>query len=96
MCAERSYSSDLDTAYEWLSKDRALSEPEGHGEIGWFHPTSDKCSDEGTATMRMPIYPLGAVHIPHAGENYTIINIEQKNVKMAMVSMQMHYQDLAS
>jgi len=32
----------------------------------------------------MPIYPLGAVHIPHSGENYTIVNIEQKNVKMAM------------
>jgi hypothetical protein len=29
---------------------------------------------------------LGAVHIPYSGENYTIINIEPKNVKMAMVS----------
>jgi hypothetical protein len=32
----------------------------------------------------MPLYPLGAVHTPHSGDNYTIINIEPKNVKMAL------------
>jgi hypothetical protein len=90
---KRSYSSELDSAYEWLAKDRFLNEPEKHGEIRWFHPNA-AIADSGTGyddndgilVKRMPLYPLGAVHIPHSGENYTIINIEPKNVKMAMVS----------
>ena len=77
-CAQGSYSSDLDTAYEWLSSDR---------DINWFETSTqidDKHNDVGTEIKRMPLYPLGAVHIPYSGENNTIINIEQKNVKMAM------------
>ncbi len=90
---KRSYSSELDSAYEWLAKDRFLNEPEKHGEIRWFHPNAaiDDSNtgygdDDCIAVERMPLYPLGAVHIPYSGENYTIINIEPKNVKMAMVS----------
>ena len=90
---KRSYSSELDSAYEWLAKDRFLNEPEKHGEIRWFHPNAAIAgSNTGygdsdcIAVKRMPLYPLGAVHIPYSGENYTIINIEPKNVKMAMVS----------
>jgi len=92
-CYERSYSSDLDTAFEWLAKDRLINEPDRHEEIRWFHPSSsskNEAAPDGTNNIidedikRMPLYPLGAVHIPHSGENYTIINIEQKNVKMAM------------
>jgi hypothetical protein len=90
---KRSYSSELDSAYEWLAKDRFLNEPEKHGEIRWFQPNA-AIADSNTGygdndcirVDRMPLYPLGAVHIPHSGENYTIINIEPKNVKMAMVS----------
>ena len=86
--AERSYSSDLDTSYEWLSRERATNAPERHDEIRWFHQDDarEEDGDRDTDTIRMPLYPLGAVHVPHAGENYTIVNIEQKNVKMAMVS----------
>lgn len=90
---KRSYSSELDSAYEWLAKDRFLSEPEKHVEIRWFHPNAAIADDDTcyggnnyTEVKRMPLYPLGAVHIPHSGENYTIINIEPRNVKMAMVS----------
>ncbi|KAL3805514.1 hypothetical protein ACHAW5_011185 [Stephanodiscus triporus] len=89
---KRSYSSDLDSAYEWLAKDRFLNEPEKHVEIRWFHPNAAIADDDDTCyggnnytkVKRMPLYPLGAVHIPHSGENYTIINIEPRNVKMAM------------
>ena len=78
----RSYSSELDSSYEWLARDRFINEPTKHGEIRWFNPSD---TDLGNVdTQRMPLYPLGAVHTPHSGENYTIINIEPKNVKMAL------------
>lgn len=81
---ERSYSSDLDTAYEWLSY-----EPERRGKIKWFHP-DDATADENEygdddEIKKMPLYPLGAVHIPHSGENHTLVNIEKRNVRMATV-----------
>jgi len=93
LSVERSYSPDFDTAFEWLAKDRALNEPGRHGEIEWFHPSVDGAAnerrgigkdDDDGEIRRMPIYPLGAVHIPHSGENHTIVNVEQKNVKMAL------------
>lgn len=72
------YSADLDTAYEYLSKDR----------FEWFDPTDTNYiktdTDINYEVKRMPLYPLGAVHVPHSGENHTLINIEPKNVKMAM------------
>ncbi|KAL9188354.1 hypothetical protein ACHAXT_006732 [Thalassiosira profunda] len=86
LCAERSHSADLDTAYEWLAEDRVLNEPERHGIITWFDPSAISSRtdvEDGTEIVRMPLYPLGAVHMPHSGENYTIVNIEPKNVKMA-------------
>jgi hypothetical protein len=90
---ERSYSPELDSAYEWLARDRFLNEPEKNGEIRWFHPNTaipDSAAGYGEndhdVVERMPLYPLGAVHIPYSEENYTIINIEPKNVKMALVS----------
>ncbi|KAL7548634.1 hypothetical protein ACHAWF_011903 [Thalassiosira exigua] len=95
MLAERSYSSDLDTAYEWLANDRVLSEPEKHDEISWFCPSTSMHSaashvdggsgedeDDEAGIKMMPLYPLRAVHIPHSGQNFTIINIESKNVQM--------------
>lgn len=85
--ADRSYSSDLDTAHEWLAKDRVLNEPDRHEEIRWLDPTTNRgngAQTDDVKVMRMPLYPLGAVHIPHSGENHTIINIESKNVNMAM------------
>mmetsp|Transcript_30491 Transcript_30491/g.64562 ORF Transcript_30491/g.64562 Transcript_30491/m.64562 type:complete len:442 (+) Transcript_30491:70-1395(+) len=83
LCA---HSTDLDTAYEWLAKDRVLNEPERHEKISWFDPdTTDSGKDhDGTEIQRMPLYPLGAVHVPHSGENHTIINTEPQNVKMAL------------
>ena len=33
----------------------------------------------------MPLYPLGAVHIPYSLVNYTLNNIEERNVNMAKV-----------
>ena len=84
----RSYSSELDSAYEWLARDRFINGPTKHGEIRWFNPNtvnSNSDTDLGNVDIqRMPMYPLGAVHTPHSGENYTIINIEPKNVKMAL------------
>jgi hypothetical protein len=79
---KRSYSSELDSAYEWLARDRFINEPTKHGEIRWFNPNTvnSNCNTD----QRMPLYPLGAVHTPHSGDNYTIINIEPKNVKMAL------------
>ena len=85
---KRSYSSELDSAYEWLARDRFINEPTKHGEIRWFNPNTvnSNCdTDLGNVDIqRMPLYPLGAVHTPHSGDNYTIINIEPKNVKMAL------------
>ena len=88
--AERRYSSDLDTAYEWLANDRLGNEQSCGGKFKWFDPdinlAEDKDemkNDDGILDVkRMPLYPLGAVHIPYSGENHTLINIEPKNVKM--------------
>lgn len=88
--SERSYSSELDSAYEWLAESRALNDPSSSGKISWFQPDNTvRSSSERDAThvKRMPLYPLGAVHVPHSGENHTIINIEPKNVNMSMVSI---------
>ena len=84
--SERSYSSDLDSAYEWLAESRALNEPSFQGRIRWFHPDfTSTLSNNDTEIQKMPLYPLGAVHVPHSGENHTIINIDPKNVKMSVV-----------
>ena len=78
---KKTYSADLDTAYEFLAKDR----------LEWFDPTDTNYiktdTDIDYEVKRMPLYPLGAVHVPYSGENHTLINIEPKNVKMAMVSL---------
>ena len=78
---KKTYSSDLDTAYEYLSKDR----------FDWFDPSDTNYiktdTDISYEVKRMPLYPLGAVHVPYSGENHTLICIEPKNVKMAMVSL---------
>ena len=84
--SERSYSSDLDSAYEWLAEARALNKPSSQGRIRWFHPDfTSTLSNNDTEIQKMPLYPLGAVHVPHSGENHTIINIDPKNVKMSVV-----------
>lgn len=88
--AQRSYSADLTTAYEWLARERCESRPTRHRDMRWFDPRAPGASDdeeeidEGMEVASMPLYPMGAVHIPYSGENCTIVNIEQKNVKMAM------------
>ena len=79
---KKTYSADLDTAYEFLAKDR----------LEWFDPTDTNyiktdADISSYEVKRMPLYPLGAVHVPYSGENHTLINIEPKNVKMAMVSL---------
>lgn len=78
---KKTYSSDLDTAYEYLAKDR----------FDWFDPADTNYIktdiDINYEVKRMPLYPLGAVHVPYSGENHTLINVEPKNVKMAMVSL---------
>jgi len=78
---KKTYSSDLDTAYEYLAKDW----------FDWFDPADANYiktdTDINYEVKRMPLYPLGAVHVPYSGENHTLINIEPKNVKMAMVSL---------
>jgi hypothetical protein len=86
--SDRSHSSELDSAYEWLAESRVQNDPSIHGKIKWFHPnnTADSKIDD-IEFKRIPLYPLGAVHVPHSGENHTIINIEPKNVKMAMVGI---------
>ncbi len=86
--SERSISSDLDSAYEWLAESRALNDPSSRGKIRWFCPDFISTSNDEidtTELMKMPLYPLGAVHVPHSGENHTIINICPKNVKMSVV-----------
>ena len=88
---KKTYSSDLDTAYEYLAKERFVNERESHAEIKWFDPADTNYIktdiDINYEVKRMPLYPLGAVHVPYSGENHTLINIEPKNVKMAMVSL---------
>lgn len=69
--------------------------------IQWFHPqdivrhsNSFHLEDvvESTTTYReelntiMPLYPLGMVHVPYYCGNYTLNNIQEKNVNMAKVS----------
>ena len=82
---ERVYSSDLDTAFEWLATDRVEDEPGRYEGIKWFDPsapppiTDGDESDVQLELVKMPLYPLGAVHLPHSGENYTIINIVSEN-----------------
>ena len=81
------YSSDLDTAYEWLAADRVTDDPENHVAIKWlniYDTTNIAIDDDHNDIVKMPLYPLGAVHVPYSNENHTIINIEPRNVKMAM------------
>lgn len=93
MAVSHSYPSDLDTAYEWIANEKYSD-----SSLQWFdpteltHPSSNRfhLEDveqnyvEGLSTM--PLYPLGAVHIPYSGVNYTLNNIEERNVNMARVS----------
>lgn len=38
---------------------------------------------EGRDTMQLPLYPLGAVHLPSPDQIHTLNNIEPRNIKMA-------------
>ena len=63
---ERRYSSDLDTAYEWLANDRLGNEQSCGGKIKWFDPViyfaedkDERKNDDGILEVkRMPLYPL--------------------------------------
>ena len=85
--SEKSCSSDLDTAFEWLGNERCRNEPKRHKRLSWLDPSPSASVDnvDGDIMKRMPIYPLGAVHVPHSEQNHTIVSTEPKNVKMAMV-----------
>lgn len=89
--ATPSYSSDLNTALEWLAQDRCSS-------IHWFCPhtsagVGDVASvDENASDIgRMPLYPVGVVHIPYSGENCTFVNIVRSFLDPLMFSLVVHY-----
>lgn len=39
--------------------------------------------DENADMLQLPLYPLGAVHLPSPGQTHTLNNIEPRNIKMA-------------
>jgi hypothetical protein len=90
------YPTDLDTSYEWLAADR-FKDP-NLPSIHWFHPSDVPskrsfhlldAEEEYIANQylqKMPLYPVGCVHVPYSDGNYTLNNIEERNVNMARVS----------
>ena len=90
------YPTDLDTAYEWIANIRQDQDPSSIP-ITWFHPhdtvaTTNPFHLEDVETTcqhgwrKMPLYPLGAVHVPYCCGNYTLNSVQERNVVMARVS----------
>jgi hypothetical protein len=98
--ARRSHpTKDFDTAYEYLAQDRHSQHPNSKP-ISWFHPADlerntnpfhledveiQYASSQAKKLTKMPLYPCGAVHVPFACGNYTLNNIQERNVNMAKV-----------
>lgn len=90
------YPTDLDTAYEWIVQIRN-NQQQGPSSIviSWFHPQDlesksnpfhleDAEQNHCQNYVKMPLYPVGAVHLPYCG-NYTLNNVQERNVNMAKV-----------
>jgi len=81
------FTSDLDTALEWLAKERQIHDSDNTFPIHWFDIDDDKTGshvdvEDTSNLLRVPLYPLNAVYTPHSGENHTLVNTEPRNVKM--------------
>ncbi|KAL3765157.1 hypothetical protein ACHAWO_004335 [Cyclotella atomus] len=96
--ARRSHTTkDFDTAYEYLAQDRHSQLPNSKP-ISWFRPADlerqtnpfhledveiQYTSNQDKKLTKMPLYPCGEVHVPFACGNYTLNNIQERNVNMA-------------
>ena len=77
---------NLDTCYEWIHNERMANDGDSHVPIDWIHMDDDascESSESLDGVVSMPIYPLGAVYVPHSGESHTLVNTEERNVRMA-------------
>ena len=54
-----------------------------HNDDNGEDPDSILAIDEGRDMLQLPLYPLGAVHLPSPGQIHTLNNIEPRNIKMA-------------
>ena len=84
---------NLQTAWEWLADQRM--EEEGYQHLSWMDVNDESqvvsednpqnnSNDEDDELFSLPLYPVPAVHLPCTGVNYTLNNIEPRNVKMAL------------
>ena len=80
-------SNNLDTCYEWIHDERIANDGESHVLIDWIHLDDDAAGSESSepldGVVSMPVYPLGAVYVPHSGVSHTLVNTEERNVRMA-------------
>lgn len=70
----------LSTSFEWLAVERAMDTP--YGNFSWFSPTERPIENEQDGKV-MPLYPLGACYMPSNSTNYTLNNVEPRNIQMA-------------
>ena len=54
-----------------------------HNDDNGEDPDSTLTADKGRDMQQLPLYPLGAVHLPSPGQIHTLNNIEPRNIKMA-------------
>lgn len=75
---------NLDTCYEWIHNERMANDGDSHVPIDWIHGNDNAESSEPLdGVVSMPVYPLGAVYVPHSGVSHTLVNTEERNVRMA-------------
>ena len=54
-----------------------------HNNDNGEYPDSTLTTDKGRDMLQLPLYPLGAVHLPSPCQIHTLNNIEPRNIKMA-------------
>ena len=86
----------LNTAFEWLSEERY--DDDAYRGVSWIDPalqvpvptitspTRNGNFDDSllTPSMLMPLYPLSATYLPVRGTNFTLNNVEPRNLQMAL------------
>lgn len=87
---------NLNTAFEWLSEERY--DDDAYRRVSWIDPalqqvqvpptitspTRNKDIDDSLLTSLMPLYPLSATYLPVQGINFTLNNVEPRNLQMAL------------
>jgi Lon protease-like protein len=82
----------LTTAFEWLSEEHY--DDNAYRGVSWIDPalrvptvtspTRNENIDDSSLTSLMPLYPLPATYLPVQGTNFTLNNVEPRNLQMAL------------